>query len=152
MAGYTTAMPNSFKVELATAIHDFTLTTGGAMYLALGIPSPTGTYGTATTNYSNLTGNSDEVASGGGYTTGGVALTNVTPLNSTTHTYWNLSATNPSWTSATFSARACLGYNSSKSDKAIYVGDFGGTQTVASGTFTLVQPTNGSTTSMLQLN
>ena len=151
MAGYTTAMPNSFKVELATAIHDFTITTGGAFYCALGIPSPSGTYGTATTNYSNLTGNSDEVANGSGYTTGGVALTNVTPLNSTTHTYWQFGS-NPAWTSATFSCRGCIIYNSSKSNKAVYVGDFGGTQTVASGTLTLVQPANASTTSLLQLN
>lgn len=71
MAGYTTAMPTSFKVELATKLHDFTITTGNDYKVALGIPSPTGTYGAATTNYSNLTGNSDEVASGGGYTTGG---------------------------------------------------------------------------------
>jgi hypothetical protein len=46
--------------------------------MALVKATPTGTYGAATTNYSNLTGNSDEV-SGTGYTAGGTTLTNVAP-------------------------------------------------------------------------
>lgn len=124
--------------------------------VALGIAtgSLTGTYGTATTNYSNLTGNSDEVANGSGYTTGGFAWTaaqNLTPLNTTTQTYWQWSV-NPSWTSASFTTSGCIIYNSSASNKAVYVGSFGGNQQVTSGTLTLVQPTNGAGTSLLQLN
>lgn len=153
-AGFTTAMPNSFKVELATAKHDFTATTGHVFKVALGKTSPTGTYGTATVNYSDLTGNSDELAASGGYSTGGFAWTaaqNITPTNTTTQTFWQWSV-NPSWTSATFSTVGCIIYNSSASNKAAYVGSFGGTQTVTSGTFTLLQPTNGAGTSLLQLN
>ena len=48
--------------------------------------------------------------------------------------------------------RAAIIYNSSASNKAVYVGSFGGTQTVSAGTLTLVQPTNGVGTSLLQLN
>lgn len=154
MGSVTTAMPNSFKPELATAKHDFTATTGHVFKCALIIPSPTGTYGTASTNYSNITGNSDEVANGSGYATGGFAWTaaqNITPTNTTTQTYWQWSV-NPSWTSASFSTIGCMIYNSSASNKAVYVGSFGGTQTVASGTLTLVQPTNGAGTSLLQIN
>jgi hypothetical protein len=154
MAGFTTAMPTSFKDELPQGLHNFTITTGNVFKCALGKVSPTGTYGAATTNYSNLTGNSDEVASGGGYTTGGFAWTaaqNLTPLNSGTGAYWQWSV-NPSWTSASFSTVGCLILNSSASNQAVYIGSFGGTETVTSGTLTLVQPTNGVGTSLLQLN
>lgn len=154
MAGFTTAFPTSAKAELPQAIHNYTTTSGNVFKMALGIVSPTGTYGAATTNYSNLTGNSDEVASGSGYTTGGFAWTaaqNITPATSGTGAYWSWSV-NPSWTSASFSTTGCIGYNSSASNKAVYVGSFGGTQTVTSGTLTLLLPTNGVGTSILQLN
>jgi hypothetical protein len=154
MAGFTTAFPTSFKGELPQAVHNFTASTGHVFKCALGIASPTGTYGAATTNYSNLTGNSDEVANGSGYTTGGFAWTaaqNTTPATSGTGAYWSWSV-NPSWTSASFSTSGCIIYNSSASNKAVYVGSFGGTQTVTSGTLTLTLPTNGVGTSILQLN
>ena len=154
MAGFTTAFPTSAKAELPQAIHNFTATTGHDFKCALGIVGPAGTYGAATTNYSNLTGNSDEVANGSGYTTGGFDFTaaqNITPLASGTGAYWQW-GTNPSWTSATFSTTGCIIYNASASNRAVYVGSFGGTQSVTSGTLTLVQPTNGVGTSLLQLN
>ena len=154
MAGFTTAFPTSCKAELPQAIHNFTTTSGNVFLCALGIGTPVGTYGAATTNYSNLTGNSDEVANGGGYTTGGfdwTAAQNITPLTSGTGAYWQWSV-NPSWTSATFSTSGCIIYNSSASNKAVYVGSFGGIEAVVAGTFTLVQPSNGGGTSLLQLN
>ncbi len=154
MAGYTTAFPTTFKGELPQAIHNFTATSGNVFYCALGVGSPTGTYGAATSNYSSLTGNSDEVANGSGYTTGGFAWTaaqNITPATSGTGAYWSWSV-NPSWTSATFSTGGCLIYNSSASNKCVYVGSFGGTQSVSGGTFTLQLPTNGVGTSILQIN
>lgn len=134
-----------------------TLTIGGDGFkIALGIASPAGTYGAATTNYSNLTGNSDEV-SGTGYTAGGQALSaNITPATSGTQAFWQWTV-NPSWTSATFSTSGCLIYNTAArlagtANRAVYVGSFGGTQTVTAGTFTVLQPTNGAGTSLLQLN
>ena len=152
MAGYTTAMPTSFKQELLQAIHDFTASTGGDFKLALGIPSPAGTYGAATTNYSNLTGNSDEVT-GTGYSAGGYDITaanNTTPTTSGTTAY-TTPGVNPSWTTATFSTAGCIMYNASKSNKAAYVGSFGGTQTVTAGTFTVLMPTNNSSNALLRL-
>jgi hypothetical protein len=153
MAGFTTAFPTSFKGELPQAVHNFTATTGHDFKVALGKVSPTGTYGAATTNYSNLTGNSDEVT-GTGYSAGGYDLTaaqNLTPATSGTGAYWQW-GTNPNWTSATISTVGCLIYNASASNKCVYVGSFGGTQSVTSGTLTLVQPANGVGTSLLQLN
>lgn len=152
MAGFTTAFPTSLKSELPQALHNWTITTGHVFKAALGKTSPTGTYGAATTNYSDLTGNSDEVT-GTGYSAGGFAWTaaqNLTPLNSGTTAYWSWSV-NPSWTSATFTTAGCLLYNSSSSNRCVYVGDFGGNQSVSAGTFTLVLPANGVSTSILRL-
>ncbi len=152
MAGFTTAMPTSYKTELPQAIHNHTATTGNVFKIALGIASPAGTYGTATVNYSDLTGNSDEVT-GTGYSAGGFAWTaaqNVTPTNSGTTSFWQWS-TNPSWTTATFSTSGCIAYNSSASNKAVYVGSFGGTISVVAGTLTLVLPSNSNTTSLLRI-
>ncbi len=130
--------------------------TADAFKIALGKPSPTGTYDASTTNYSNLTGNSDEVANGSGYTTGGQALANnISPSNTAGNAFWQWSV-NPSWTSASFSTRAALIYNTSSraptNNRAISVHDFGGTQTVSSGTLTLLQPSNAASTSLLQIN
>lgn len=150
----STAMPTSFKAELPRAMHDFTQSTGHAFKAALIKPSPTGNYGASSVNYSDITGNSDEVPSGGGYTTGGFAWSaaqNITPVGSGTSAFWQWTV-NASWTSATFSCAGCMIYNASSSNRAVYVGSFGGTQTVTSGTLTLVQPTNGAGTSLLQIN
>lgn len=129
--------------------------TGDSFKIALGKPSPTGTYGASTTNYSNLTGNSDEIT-GTGYTAGGQALANnISPSNSAGNAFWQWSV-NPSWTSSTFSAAAALIYNTSSrlntNNRAVSVHDFGGTQTVSAGTFTLIQPSNAASTSLLQIN
>ena len=62
MAGFTTAMPTSFKVEILKGVHNFTASTGDTFKLALAKSTAlvTGTYGAATTSYDNLTSNSDE--------------------------------------------------------------------------------------------
>ncbi len=153
MAGFTTAFPTSFKGELPQAVHNFTTTTGHVFLVALGKVTPTGTYGAATTNYSNLTGNSDEVPNGSGYTTGGFAWTaaqNITPATSGTTAFWSWSV-NPNWTAASFSTVGCIIYNSSQSNQAVYVGSFSGTQTVTAGTLTLVLPTNNNSSAILRI-
>jgi len=142
--------------QAATGTNPAGLTfTADAFKIALGIPSPTGTYGASTTNYSNLTGNSDEV-SGTGYTATGQALANnISPSNTAGNAFWQWSV-NPSWTGATFSTRAALVYNTSNrgagAGASVSVHDFGGTQSVTAGTFTLVQPSNAASTSLLQIN
>ena len=153
MAGYSTAMPTSFKVELLQGLHNFTASTGNDFRVALGKAAPTGTYDATTTNYSTLTGNSDELPNGSGYTTGGFDITaanNNTPVSSGTTAY-TTPAVNPSWTSATFSTAGCVMYNATNANRAAYVGSFGGTQTVTSGTFTILMPTNNSSTALLRI-
>lgn len=149
MSGTATAMCTSFKSEIAQALHDFTASTGNAFKIALIKVGPAGTYGAASTNYSDITGNSDEV-SGTGYTAGGVTMTNVTPTTSGTTAYWTFSP-NPSWTSATFDTTACMIYNSTNGNRSVSTHDFGGTQSVSSGTFTVVMPTADASNAILRI-
>ena len=112
-----------------------------------------GTYSAASTNYTDVTGNSDET-SGAGYVAGGTALTNVDPVASSPSAYTTFSP-NPSWTSASFSCAGCMIYNTIQNGPTatpgIAVYDFGGTQTVSSGTFTVVMPTAAVGTAVLQI-
>lgn len=145
----TTAMCTSFKAEVSEGLHNFTASTGNVFKIALIKVGPAGTYNAATTNYSNVTGNSDEVT-GTGYSAGGVTLTNVTPGTGGTTAFWSFSP-NPSWTSATFSCSGAIIYNSTNSNRAVAVFDFGGTQTVTAGTFTVVMPTNDQSNAVLRI-
>ena len=116
----------------------------------------TGTYGAASTNYSNITGNSDEV-SGTGYVAGGYVWANNSPTGPTTSgtTAYASFGANPTWTSATIDAQGGMLYNQSNRgaglNAALGVYDFGGEQKVTGGTFTVLLPTNDSTHALLRL-
>ena len=145
----TTALCTSFKQELLEAIHDFNAAGGSTFKVALIKATPTGSYGAATTSYTDVTGNSDEVT-GTGYTAGGETLTNIDPTTSGTTAY--IDFPDVSWTGATFSADGCIVYNDSATgDPAVFVYDFGGTQVVASGTFTVEFPAAGATTAIVRI-
>lgn len=143
---FTTALCNTYRAELAQALHNFTITSGNVFSVALGKVGAARTYGAGTTNLSDLqAATTDEVANGNGYTTNGFSWTaaqNLTPVitGGTGVVAWWQWSVNPSWTSASFSTIACLLYNTTSSGRAVLVNDFGGTQTVTAGTLTLVQP------------
>lgn len=127
--------------------------TGDVFKIALIKNGMAGTYGAASTNYSDITGNTDET-SGTGYTAGGETLVNVTPTTSGTTAFVDFTP-DPSWTSASFSTAGCMIYNSSQrgptANQATSVHDFGGTQTVTSGTFTAVMPTADASNAILRI-
>ena len=150
MAGLTQAMCTSFKTELLTGTHDFTNGTGNTFKIALfrATASIVGTYGAATTNYSDVTGNSDE-ASGTGYSAGGNTLTNVTPTSSGTTAFTDFA--NTTWSTATITASGALIYNSSASNAAVAVLDFGGDKTSTAGDFTIVFPTADASDAIIRI-
>ena len=151
MAGLTSALCTSFKVELLEGDQDFT--NGADAYkvaLFKANASITGTYDATTTNYSDMTGNSDELAAGGGYSTGGFALTNVNPTSTGTTAFTDFSA-NASWSSATFTTRGCLIYNTSDSNSAVAVIDFGADYSVAGGTFEIQWPAADSSNAIIRI-
>jgi len=141
----TSAICNSFKTEILKAVHNFTASTGNTFKIALFTSSAT--LGAGTTAYA-ATGMNE--MSGTGYTAGGKALTSVTPsLDSTTAC---CDFDDISWTSATFTANACLIYNDSASgDPAVCAVAFGGDKTVSSGTFTIQFPAKAATTAIVRI-
>ena len=141
----TTAMCTSFKSELLGGTHDLDTHT---LKLALIKASPSGTYNAATTNYSNVTGNSDE-ATGTGYSAGGQNLDGATI--STDGTTAIVDFTDEVFSSATISADGCIIYNSSASNKAICVIDFGGTKTSTNGDFTIQFPAADASNAIIRI-
>lgn len=133
---------------------------GDSFLIALIGAAATGTFGTGSTNYSNL--GVDEVT-GTGYTTLGQALTNVTATTGGGVAWINFSP-NPSWSSATFSTSGCMIYNSSVRNggtsgtnttgggRCCSVHDFNGSQQVSSGTFSILMPTSASNTAILRIS
>lgn len=136
------AMCTSFKVELLTATHDFTNTTGDVFKIALYTSSAT--LGATTTAYSST----NEVT-GTGYTAGGNTLTNVTPTSSGTTAYTDFADT--TWTTATITANGALIYNSSKSNKAVAVLAFGSDKTSTAGDFTIQFPVADASNAIIRL-
>ena len=130
----TTAMCNSFKQELLGGVHDLDTHT---IKVALIKASPSGTYNASTTNYSDVTGNTDE-ASGTGYSAGGQGLGN--PVISLSGSTAIVDFDDEIFSTATVSADGCILYNSSAANRAIAVIDFGGTKTSTNGDFTIVFP------------
>lgn len=139
----TQAMCTSFKKELFTATHNFAAAGGDTFKIACYTASAT--LDATTTAYSST----NEVTSAN-YTAGGFTLTNVDPSTSGTTAMATFS-TNPSWVNVTFTTTQALIYNSSKSNKAVAVLDFGGSQAVTAGTFTINLPPATATTALLRL-
>ena len=82
----------------------------------------------------------DGEVSGAGYTAGGVALTASASMLAFDGDVLIIDWEDPSWASASFTARGALIYNSSDSNKSAVVIDFVDDQTVASSTFTFSFP------------
>ena len=145
-------LQNTFKAELLGGYHSFNSSgdtpVGSAFKIALYTSSADLT--TLTTVYVT----SGEVASGGGYTTAGEALTNTGVAKSTVTSYTDFS--DVSWTSASFTARGCMIYNSSTisgltTNACVCTIDFGGDKTVSSGTFTIQFPANDSSNAIIRI-
>ena len=152
MAGFTTAMPTSFKVEILKAVHNFTASTGNTFKLALGksTATVTGTYDATTTSYDTLASNSDELANGNGYTTGGATLTSVTPVADSTTAVCDFD--NYTWTSATFTTSGGIIYNDTATgNPACAILSFGGDQQVSSGDFQIQFPAPAAATAIIRI-
>lgn len=127
----------SFKQELYEAIHNFTTDTFKiALYTA-----------NATLNQDTTAYTSTGEITGTGYTATGKTLLNPT-VNAFDGTAY-ISFDNPSWTSASFTARGALIYNSSKANRSVAVLDFGSDKTTTS-TFTITFPANTATTAIIR--
>lgn len=145
----TTAMPTSFKVELFKGVHDFTASTGDTFKIALlkATAAGSGTFGAATTNYSDL--GSDELPTASGYTQDDQILTSVTPVADGTTAVCDFADT--TWTSATFTTCGALIYNDTDAGAACAVLSFGGDQQVSSGDFQIQFPAAAAATAIIRI-
>jgi hypothetical protein len=133
------AMCSSFKQQLFLGEHDL-----DTDVIKIALYTSSATLDASTTAYSTT----NEV-SGTGYTAGGNTLTGATVSLSGTTAYVDFSDT--TWTTATITARGALIYNSSKSNKAIAVLDFGADKTSTAGDFTVQMPTNDASSALLRI-
>ena len=147
MAITTNAICNSFKEELFEAIHDFTPSTGDVFKLAL--YNNTSTIGADTATYPG-DGANGQVGDTGQYAQGGGALVNalVTVNGTTAFVDFN----DLSFTGVTLTARGALIYNTSNSNKAVCVLDFGGDKTATAGTFTIQFPNANDTQAIIRIS
>lgn len=123
----TAAICNSYKQEVLSGTHLSSNTYKIALYTSAA------TLSKATTAYSAT----NEV-SGTGYSAAGASLSGfATSLDTDTAI---LTFSNVTWSSSTITARGALIYNSSVSNKAVAVLDFGSDKTSTNGDFTLTMP------------
>lgn len=138
----TTAVCTSFKQELAVGTHNFTASTGDTFKMALYSSS-------ATLDSTNTAYTATNEVSGAGYSAGGAAMTSVTPVASGTTIVLDFS--DVTFTTVSITARGCMIYNSSKSNKAVAVFDFGSAFTATAANFVVTLPTPDSTNAVIRI-
>lgn len=144
---YTTC--TSFKVELLNGNHAFSTTVARADTAAdvfkIALFTSDASLGASTTTYSAA----NEV-SGAGYTAGGETLS-VTTAPTSDGTTALLDFADVTWSSATFSTRAALIYNSTQGNKAVAVLDFGEDKAPSSANFTVQFPAGTAASAIVRI-
>lgn len=138
----TQALCYSFMNELPLGIHNFSF---GANVFKMALFTSAANLDATTTTY-NTTG---EVV-GTGYVAGGASLINVTPTLASGVVIFDFN--DPSWTTASFTARGALVYNSSAANRAVMVLDFGTDRTVSNGTFTVRMPSPTASDAIIRIS
>jgi hypothetical protein len=139
----TTAMCNTFKQELLGGVHDLDT---DSLKIALIKVSPTGNFGAATANYSDLGSNE---ASGTNYSAGGQALNSASITLSGSTAFVDFA--DEVFSNLTISAAGALIYNSSQGNKAVAVFNFGSTVTSTAGDFTVVFPAADASNAVIRI-
>jgi|TARA_R110000744_G_scaffold15959_1_gene44239 hypothetical protein len=152
----TQAMATSFKKELLQGVHNFTNGSGGgtttstgsgnAFKLALYTSSASLDATTAVFTTSNQ-------ASGTGYSSGGAALTNVTPTSSSTTAITDFA--DLTFSSSSITARGAMIYNSSTTagtaNRTVLILNFGSDKSSNSGDFTISFPTADASSAIIRI-
>jgi hypothetical protein len=156
----TQAMTTSFKSELMLAVHDFRPTgQTGASTFKLALYTSSASIDANTTAYTAT----NEVT-GTNYTAGGAALTNLGSVASNTNASAGTGYTsfsNLTFSNATITARGALIYNSTPkansnanttlTNAAVCVLDFGSDKTSTAGDFTIIFPTANNTSAIIRI-
>lgn len=143
----TQALPNSFKKQLLDGDQDFSTAGSGGDKFKLALYVSTATLSAATTSY---TASGEVSSSGTNYTTGGKALVNNGTSVVSTVAFTDFA--DLSFTNVTLTARGCLIYNTSFSNSAVAVLNFGADKTATSGTFTIQFPAFTSSAAIIRIS
>jgi len=140
----------SFKVQLFQAVHNFGPTTPNTFKVAL--YTAAANINTTTTAYTTT----NEIT-GTGYTAGGntlvISTSPTSANNSSGIATAYISFNNTSWTSATFTCRGALIYNSTVSgNPSVAVLDFGSDKTVNNDTFQIIFPTPDANSAIVRIS
>jgi hypothetical protein len=135
----TAAVPNSYKADLLAAVH-----AAGDVY-KIALYTSSATLDKTTTAYT-ATGE----VTGTGYTAGGKTLTGYAAASGS-DVAW-IDWADPVWTTATFTARGAIIYNSSKSNKILGIWDFGLDVTSTGSDFTLTLPAAAFNTAVIRIS
>lgn len=135
----TQTWTTSFKRQVLLGEHDL-----DTDVLKIALYTSTAILGPDTTAYTTV-----GETSGTGYSAGGITLTNVTVSAGNGIAYVDFD--NPTWAGASFTARGALIYNSSKSNKSMFVLDFGTNQTAVNENFVIDLPANNPTFAVIKL-
>jgi len=139
----------SFRVELLQAIHNFGPTSPNTFKIAL--YTGASSIGPATTVYTTA----NEVV-GTGYVAGGNTLVISTSPTSANNSSFVptafISFSNTSWTSASFTCRGALIYNSTQGNKSVAILDFGSDKTVSGTAFTIEFPIANSNSAIVRIS
>ena len=142
----------SCKVELLQAVHNFGPTSPNTFKIALFTAAAN--LSASTTVYTG--GMTGEVANGSGYITGGntlvISQSPTSGNNQSAVPTAFISFSNTSWTSASFTARGALIYNSTQGNKSIAVLDFGADKTVTNDTFQIIFPTADANSAIVRIS
>lgn len=136
----TQTWTTSFKRQVLLGEHDL-----DTDVLKIALYTSAAVLGPDTTAYTTV-----GETSGTGYTAGGEILTNVTVSSGDGIAYVDFD--NPTWAGASFTARGALIYNSSKSNKSMFVLDFGTNQTAVNENFVIDLPANNPTFAVIKLS
>lgn len=141
-------MTTSFKKELLEGVHDFR-TTGDTFYMALYTDSATLDASTTAYTTSGETTNT----SGSAYVAGGQALSNVNPTTGGTTAFTDFA--DEVWTTASFTARGAMIYNSTPAhtytNPSVVILDFGSDKTASAGDFTVIFPTADASNAIIRI-
>jgi len=154
MAFSGNALCHSFKKELLEGVHNFT-TSGNTFKFAMYTNSQAGSElgGDSSTMDATVTaysGSASNEVSSSGYNAGGGTLVNVAPSIKSTSTA--TTQFNPfTFSGVTLTARGALIYNSTNSNKAVCVLDFGTDKSASSGAFTINFPTNDASNALIRI-
>jgi len=134
----------SFKIELFKGEHDFDSHT-----FKIALYTSSASLGATTTAYSST--NEITNTSGSAYSPAGKTLTLTSTFPKASGTTAIVDFDNVKWENATFTARGALIYNSSASNKAVAVLDFGSDRSASASTFEIQFPIADASSAILRI-